>query len=45
MNQRPDIFHALHAAFRKAIDEVGIDALKRTSMFGSNDRAELKKAA
>lgn len=45
MNKHPDIFQALHTAFRKAIDEVGIHALKRTSMFGSNDRYDMKKAA
>ena len=37
---------AFYAAFSSAIRKNGIAGLKRTSLFGSNDKAmELKKAA
>lgn len=37
---------AFFAAFSSAIRKEGMTALKRTSLFGSNDRAaEMKKAA
>lgn len=39
---------AIYRAVMNAIKEVGVDAFKRTSMFGSNDRCQsedVKKAA
>lgn len=35
----------LYSAFLEAINEIGIEAFKRTSMFGSNDRRIVAMAA
>lgn len=52
-SEKTEFRAALREAFCNAIDDVGIDAFKRTSLFGSNDVAfqsrrsieSLKKAA
>jgi hypothetical protein len=36
---------ALTVAFVEAIEKIGLDGLKSTSMFGSNERVSLQKAA
>ena len=47
--QQAELRISLIRAFQQAINEVGLDALKRTSLFGSNDPAfrlaVLEKAA
>lgn len=37
--QKTDLRVALRKAFAEAIDEIGLEAFKRTSWFGSNDSA------
>jgi hypothetical protein len=50
-NQKAELRAALQKAFASAIDEIGVEAFKRTSWFGSNDPAfkaskmDLKQAA
>lgn len=50
-HQKAELRIALREAFASAIEEIGVDAFKRTSWFGSNDPAfkaakmDLKKAA
>jgi hypothetical protein len=49
--QKAELRAALRKAFASAIQEIGVDAFKRTSWFGSNDPAfksakmDLKQAA
>ena len=49
-HQKAELRVALREAFASAIEEMGVDAFKRTSWFGSNDPAfksakmDLKKA-
>jgi hypothetical protein len=49
--QKAELRAALREAFASAVKEVGVDAFKRTSWFGSNDPAfksaamDLKQAA
>ncbi|MCF3974007.1 hypothetical protein [Paracoccus salsus] len=45
MIDQDEVFVAFHSAFTNAINELGVDALKRTSLFGSNDRAIKRVAA
>ena len=50
-NQKVELRAALREAFASAIEEIGVDAFKRTSWFGSNDpafkrtEADVQKAA
>jgi hypothetical protein len=50
-HQKAELRAALREAFATAIDEIGVEAFKRTSRFGSNDPAfksatiDLKQAA
>jgi hypothetical protein len=37
--EKVELKSALKKAFAQAIDEIGFEAFKRTSMFGSNDLA------
>lgn len=39
------LYAAFEVAFENTIRSQGIDALKRTSLFGSNDRAEVMPLA
>jgi hypothetical protein len=38
-NQKAELKAALREAFASAIEEMGVEAFKRTSWFGSNDPA------
>jgi hypothetical protein len=49
LTQKAELRIALRKVFAEAIEEVGLEAFKRTSLFGSNDpaykNATLRKAA
>lgn len=40
-----EVYDAFHIAFTNAINDMGVDALKRTSLFGSNDMKAAEKLA